>query len=407
MKKIAKSEIKRYYNKFDYCGIKDDIPKASFLFVTRNRAPFVDIYKNPLTWSIISLINGKSAPIDEIIIVDDNSSDHTLETIEGIRKQTTINIIYLRNKERRGCSYSRQVAIKKSSNDFIFMGDDDCLYNENFVVGALISFLYVRQSNQKVAVLNLPVYERRTYPTNAISKEDIGRWDISESHFYHNFDKFPLEYLKKPKYSRNNVLMPFPVDIMYGVNLSCKKSILESGGYEDLSMWANDYSEHMELSYRLKKNGYSLYHQADPRFSSVHLKYGAKTSDVFDKRSSKIKYKGLKYNLGEMIEYSRINRKNSGARIIDCDFHINQIGSFFSFYLKVSKELSIKFAIKEYNNFVLKDQIFSTTPSMKFNIEERKDIFKKAVDMGVNISSKQTGKSFDDIKKIIFNEIKI
>ncbi|MFW6025485.1 MAG: glycosyltransferase [Candidatus Woesearchaeota archaeon] len=405
MKKIYKNKIKNFYCKFEYSDIRKKIPNASFLFVTHNRCPFVDFNKNPLFWSLMTLINGYSESLNEIIIIDDASSDYTYKTVKAIKKETNYNIKYYKNNERKGCSYSRQVAIKESINNFVFMGDDDCLYRKEFVAGALVSYLDLIEFDSYIALLNLPVFERSTFPRYATDQGNIGKWNIEDTHFYHNFDKLPLQYLKNPTYTKDGVLSPFSIDIMYGVNLFYKRYVLNSGGYEDLSMWDNDYSEHMELAYKLNKNRYSLYHQPDPRFSAIHLKYGSKTVNTFDRRSSKNIFSGLKYNLGELIKYSQINRKSSGARINDYDFHINQIGSFFSFYVKISKELAVKFAVKEYNNFVLNNHIFSTTPSVKFSFAERKDIFRKAINIGVKVSSQQEGKCFEDVKKLIFNKI--
>ncbi len=404
--KIKKSEIARFYKKFSYDETKD-LPSASFLFVTRNRSPYADFNKNPLAWSILSLMNGNSSSINEIIVVDDDSTDYTFATIEKLRNHVTCPIKYFKNKKRKGCSYSRQVAIEKSSNEFIFMGDDDCLYNKDFVMGALASYLDIMDKDKSIAVLNLPVYERSTHPKDVEKKENIGKWGIEEVHFYHNFDKFPAEYINDPLYLHNGELAPFKIDIIYGVNLSYKKYILDVGGYDDLSMWDNDYSEHMELSYKLTKNNYSIYHQSDPRFSSIHLKYGAISKDKFDKRSSSVEFSGLKYNLGELVGYSQINKENTGARINNYDFYINQIGSFFSFYVKISRELGVKFALKEYDNFVLNNQVFSTTPSQIFGLIDREDIFKKAINKGIEISTKQKRENYRDVAKTIFSKVQI
>ncbi len=401
MRRIYKKDIKKFYRKFSYPEAINDIPKASFLFVTRNRSPYVDIYKNPLAWSILSLVGNNKGMIDEIVVIDDNSSDYTFKTIVDIEKKLDCNIKYFKNIKRKGCSYSRQKAIWESSNDFIFMGDDDCLYAKDFVAGALVGYLDVMRVDKNIAVLNLPVYERDIRPVFSIPKNKIGKWNLNDAHFFHNFDKLPEEYLYNPKYTKHNILMPFSIDIIYGVNLSFKKYIIDSGGYDDLSMWDNDYSEHMELSSKLKKRGYTLYHLADPRIFSIHLKYGAQTSDNYDKKNQELKFEGLKYDLGGMIKLSNSIRVDTGARINDFDFHVNQIGSFFSFYLKISKKLGIKFAIKEYNNFVINDTIFSTTPLLKFKLLERRDIFKRAINMGAAITSKQTGKKYNDVIKKI------
>jgi len=80
--------------------------------------------------------------------------------------------------------------------------------------------------------------------------------------------------------------------------------ILKAGNYLDLSMWQNGYSEHIELSYKLKKNGFNIYHQSDPKISCTHLKYGVNSMDKFNNKYYNQKINVLEYKLGELVKMS-------------------------------------------------------------------------------------------------------
>ena len=69
--------------------------------------------------SIISIKN-QTYTVDEIIIIDDNSSDKTPEIIDQYK-----DIILIKNQKNIGLSFSRNLAIKKSSNEIVGAIDSD------------------------------------------------------------------------------------------------------------------------------------------------------------------------------------------------------------------------------------------------------------------------------------------
>ena len=259
---------------------------------------------------------------------------------------------------------------------------------------------------KNLAVINLPAYERAILPTETEDAAKIGKVFLSKTFFLHNFDKFPFGYLKKPKYLDDfrTILWPLKVDTFSGVNLCDKNLILKSGNYLDLSMWKNGYSEHIELSRRLSLNNFSIYHQSDPKSGCVHLKYGANSRNQFDNRHKNYAFDGLKYKLGDLVSFAKKENFHTGARCNNNDFHFIEIGTLFSFYLKISKTLGIKFAKKEYMNFVEKGMIFSTTPSgiIKSQTERRK-IWRKAIKGGCLATKKQTGQDYGDVYLELIN----
>lgn len=394
----------------DLLKIADELPKASFLFVTYNRCPFSDFEKNPLTWAFQTLLsNNHYELVNDFVVIDDGSSDFTYENIKWLENKYGIKINYNKNKVHKELSYSRRIGIRRTKNNLVFMGDDDCLYSKYFIMGGLATYqlLKNKKPSENISVINFPAYERSNIPRETVPIDQIGKIVYDKTFFYHNFDKMPVEYLNSPRFIDRDygILKPLKVDTFAGVNLCDKRLIINAGNYLDLSDWGSGYSEHIELSRLLNKNDFSIYHQPDPRISCIHLKYGANSRDKFDKRLSKVMVEGTMYRLGEIIELSKIENFNTGARHSNKDFHIIEIGSLFSFYLKISEELGERFAIKEYTNFVEKGLVFSTTPSGVIKSKnERKKIWREAIQRGCSITEKQTKIDYSNIFNHILNE---
>src|SRR5690349_3269697 len=136
------------------------LPKCSFLFVTYNRCPHRDPSLNPLVWAIQTLMVNRNYHPDEIIIVDDCSNDHTYDSFLWLKERYDIPLRYRRNEVHRDLSYSRNIGLGECRNDLVFMGDDDCLFSEDFLAGSMLSFAGVKSQVDTLAVLNLNVFEK-------------------------------------------------------------------------------------------------------------------------------------------------------------------------------------------------------------------------------------------------------
>jgi len=411
--RITKKQLRGFidYQKFFRLGDEiERLPSASWIFVTHNRCPYSNSEKNPLVWAFQTLINNQLYLINDFIVIDDNSNDHTKASIKWLTGNYNIKIKYIRNKRRISCSASRNVGLKYTKNNLVFMGDDDCLYSEYFLVGSMLTYqmLKRRKPDEKIAVINLPVYEKRLSPEFTVKSEMMGKVMLDKTFFYHEFDKFPLEYLRTPHYLDKNktILQPLEVATFKGCNLCDKALLSKAGNYPDLEMWPSSYSEHIELSYKLQKKGFSIYHQPDPKFGCLHLKYGNLTRDKFDKKLFNKRLKGLKYSLGQMVLWAQRKRFDTGARLSDNSFYMTEVGSFFSFYLKISDRLGLKFARNQYKIFVEECQKFSTTPTNVIkNKKDRRDIFFAGIKRGIEATEIQTGKDYKRIFKQIVQEL--
>src|SRR3989339_569851 len=98
--KITKKQINKFLSNNNF-GVLDSkikkLPQASFLFVTFNRCPHSNFRKNPLVWSFQTLLANKICKINDFVVIDDNSTDYTRQSIKWIEKNYNIKINYKKN----------------------------------------------------------------------------------------------------------------------------------------------------------------------------------------------------------------------------------------------------------------------------------------------------------------------
>lgn len=99
-----------------------DIPSVSVVTLTKNRAPL-------LKKCLQSLVGQVSAD-DEIIVLDNESTDNTKEVVENCPK--ALNIRYYRTSAN-GYPLLYNLAAGKSTKDIIIFFDDDCVARKNFI----------------------------------------------------------------------------------------------------------------------------------------------------------------------------------------------------------------------------------------------------------------------------------
>jgi len=383
------------------------LPKSSFLFVTYNRCPYDDFSQNPLTWAVQSLAAGRHEALGQILIVDDGSTDHTAACVAWLQSSCPIPITYHRNSEHRELSRCRAEGLRLALYPLVFLGDDDCVYSEYFVPGALFTYQCLSAQYDHIAVINLNAYEKCSHPRTAAPMATIGVTHYEQARFSQNFSAFPQEYLSAPQWlhAPSQLLQPLETGIFRGVNLCDARLVMDAGNYTDLSMWKYGYSEHLELSKKLQDRGYRMFHQPDPRIYAIHLNYGGRSKEGACEEGLDIEIAGTGHSLRTLIELSEVKRLGSGTRGSTQDFHFTEIGTLFSFYLKLSGELGISFAVREYRHFVEEGLVLSSTPTEKIaDRAQREAIWKEAIRAGIRASEQQTGNTYDHLTQRIFSE---
>lgn len=80
-----------------------------------------------------SIFNGNFKPGDEVIVVNDRSTDDTSAVVEAISREHTKKIKLVTNEQNKGCPASRNVGIRESKNSLIFNLDADNVLAPNSI----------------------------------------------------------------------------------------------------------------------------------------------------------------------------------------------------------------------------------------------------------------------------------
>ena len=122
----------------------------SVVIVTLNRA-------ESLRDTLMSIIR-QSRPSDEVIVVDNSSTDNTKEVVLNFKNKLNIKYVCERQK---GIPYARNAGVRNVTKDIIAFIDDDCVADKNWlkyleipfikdphigIVGGEVSYLKAEQS---------------------------------------------------------------------------------------------------------------------------------------------------------------------------------------------------------------------------------------------------------------------
>ena len=88
---------------------------------------------NTITESVESIVQDNYKKCDEIIIVNDKSTDNTAHIIKNLKTKYPFLII-INNDENKGCPATRNIGIKKASNPIIFNLDSDNILSPNSII---------------------------------------------------------------------------------------------------------------------------------------------------------------------------------------------------------------------------------------------------------------------------------
>ncbi len=166
----------------------------------------------------------------EVIVVDDKSTDNTLEILESIKDK---RLKYYSNQARSLTAFSRNVGIKNSDGDLIILLDADSLVEKDWI--------------------KRHVQAHRENETDLIGGGVVGIYKT----IYGAADTFSSWWTSVP-FSKDYYIkrFHFPTN-----NLSIKRSVFEKIGYfnEELGHGGED----AEFSFRALKNNLKLYFKSD------------------------------------------------------------------------------------------------------------------------------------------------
>lgn len=361
------------------------LPKISAIIPTYNRSPHTAKEDaNPLGWCLESLINQEKGNLDEIIVIDDNSTDHTLEIVNYFANQTNIPIKYLKNKKQLGSSISRNNGVNMSRNNLVFFMDDDCIASKYMLFGANYT---LSNLNEDTSIVQLPVYHRKIIP-EIDTIENIGILDFESGDLKGNWNKFPKEYLENDKEiysdSKLGIMKPFEVDHTCGVFLMKKQDYQDINGFPEFFTWNNGYREETHLALKLRKKGKKMFFIPDPKFYCVHLRYGARSPDPITKIDNEPK-------LNKRISMSNTSFEESGNRVVPKEWFNDYILATHFTLSCMNSQAAENFRKRMWNEFVIHNKLSVSGVNQKLNAsKQRERIFNSAMNESRTLLNKHS-----------------
>ena len=373
-----------------------NIRGMAVIICTYNRSPCPEkkgySRKNPLAWSIESLLNQNISHFCEFIIIDDESTDYTASYLAELKTANDNAMLVHRNDVHVGLACSREIGINIANNHLIFMGDDDCYYPPKILEGALETFKWCLKNDPNTVALTLPIYIRSFWPKTFLPISEIGRFNADEEKCTTAFDCFPIDYF--PHYPtcgpKKRYLKPFRTERLSGVFIGLREALKDSGVFPSDRFWANDYHELLVASLELQKKGYSIYHSPDPRIGIAHFKYGAVgryriSLDSTVKNLISLPLRECTVTLEELINESRCDRFNTGCRLPLDKFAATEIGAFFGVILCLKPEWAYNWALRTYSSYVEKGLTISeVVVKSKLKERERLKIWQESISKGIS-----------------------
>ncbi|MCK4647785.1 glycosyltransferase family 2 protein [Candidatus Pacearchaeota archaeon] len=362
-----------YLDKF---SLDFGLPNITAIIPTFNRSPHSpEEDSNPLGWSLESLLAQKNSGLDEIIIVDDASTDYTKDVVRSFQEESSVPIVYLKNKNNLGSSISRNIAVRHSKNDLVMFLDDDCIFSRYMFFGANFT---LNKLGDFVAALHLPVYHRKTVP-DSVSIRDIGVLDLDRGIITGNYDGFPVEYMENLEDNllepNLKIVKPLEIKNLGGIFLIKKEVFKKIGGFPEFFTWKNGYREETDVALRLSENNYKMFFTPDPKFYCVHLKYGANGDEDKHENSGHV--------LGRLIEKSNIPRTGTGNRVDTKEWFYSFLLSTYTTLGRQNPNTATQFQYEMYKQFVVNNELsLAGTKSKIDGFKNRKDIFEKAIQEG-------------------------
>ncbi len=228
----------------------------------------------------INSIKDQTIKFDEIIIIDDKSTD---DTVEHLKKFNDIKLI--QNSLNKGLGYNRNLAFRNSTNDIVASIDADVVLNNNW----LEIMLKIINKNDHI----------------------ICGGNMMEKYIENKFNRWRAKYYSQ-NWGQNNINNP---PFLFGCNtIQSKKIWKEVGGYNE-KLLTN--GEDIDYSIRIKnfskfKSFYCAdaicYHLQQDNLDSLSKRvwryhsFGYKIKDITFLRFIKLSIKQIKFFLNRTIK---------------------------------------------------------------------------------------------------------
>ena len=228
----------------------------------------------------IKSIKDQTYSVDEIIIIDDKSSDNTIEIVNQFK-----DIILVKNEKNMGLGFTRNLAIKKSSNEIVAAIDADVVLDKHW-----LEILMKNLNKEKVVMCGGKMTEKSV--ENRINKwrakyysQNWGNENIINPSFLFGCNCILLKSAWNKINGYNEELMTNGEDIDFSIRI---KSIPDT----------NLFYSSRALSYHLQDDSLKSLSNRVWRYHS----FGYKIKKVSIYRLLKLSIKQLKFLIKRIIE---------------------------------------------------------------------------------------------------------
>ncbi|MFN0276325.1 MAG: glycosyltransferase [Chitinophagales bacterium] len=273
-----------------------------------------------LEQAIFSALRASEKIQSEIIIVDNNSSDGSVEFIENKFSQVSI----IANKKNTGFSVANNQGISIAKGEYILLLNPDTVVQED-TFEKCIAFMDAHQEAGGLGVKmidgkgNFLPESKRAFPSPQVAfYKAFGLAALFPKSKI--FGKYHLGYLDENETHK--------VDVLAGAFMFIRKSVLDKIGLLDETFFM--YGEDIDLSYRIVKAGYINYYFADTQI--IHYK-GEST------KKTSLNYVKMFYNAMKIFAQKHFTGTYAGVFIALLNLAI-YVRAFFALIARVIKKIS-------------------------------------------------------------------
>lgn len=206
--------------------------------------------------------------IPEIIIVDNNSSDDTIEYISNLYPEVKI----IENKENKGYAAAINIGVNSSSGDYLILSNADIVYKKNTIHGLIEK---IKNKNNNVIVGPQQLFADGEF------QRSFGYFPSIKRGIYDVFGITKLNLSLKKKSFENGSIKDYNVEYLDGAVLCTTRLIFNKLiGFDERFFF---YSEEADFCYRAKKENIDCV--LVPEYQVIHHRGGSQENKGMNEKS--------------------------------------------------------------------------------------------------------------------------
>lgn len=177
----------------------------------------------------------------ELIIVDDNSHDNTVEILAKYKESTKIHLHKL--ETHKGLPAARNIGVALARGTLVFFGEDDITFSNSDVLRILVETFDNLSRNFSVGAIGPRIKGNGGY-TWINNVVEIGPLT---GNVYSNFDYNPRKLVEVPN--------------LHSCSLISRNYFYKVGGFDEKLYTGTHAKEEVDFYFRMSRSGYKLFFQ--------------------------------------------------------------------------------------------------------------------------------------------------